>query len=96
MSIELDEHVNMVELVKICQKIDGLYHTDKFDTVNEILLDVTKNPTSIVEMCAHLRYASCASERLKDWKLIVNTARDQLIARDYDPKRILRGIDESQ
>lgn len=94
MSIELDEYVNMVELVRIYQKIDDMYYYNKFSEVNEMLLNLTKNPASIVEMIAHLRYASCAREKLKDWKEIVNTARDQLIARDYDPKRLLRGLDE--
>jgi len=95
MSIELDEYIAMVELVRLCQEISDLYYAEKFDELNQMLVDVTCNPSNITGMCAQLRYASAAKEKLKDWKKIVNTAKDQLIIRDYDPNRILRGLDES-
>ncbi len=80
------------ELTELFRKLDDLFWAGHFDVVNQILLDLDISSTRIEMLVGYMRYSSCAKDMLPDWKNVVNTVRDEVEKRGFDPNRIMRGL----
>lgn len=85
---------NLETLTEIATEIDTLFTYGAFGIVNMML---SKAKSKIKEMptdklLAYARYASVAKDKLPIWESFITKLGVELIARNLDSERLLRGL----